>query len=833
MKNRGTSSKGQGSKNASKTGTREALQQRSKYVDSSLEFLDWVNRLGWERTILGRLVQELDERFRIRRILLLFLFSLGLSFLLAFDFDFSYQLEPGDVATTDVKSPIGFQFVDEVATEELREEASRKIVPVFDFDRNVFEDTFNRTYRAFRKMRDEARKVQWSKDEFAFDDQVRDFFVHKPIFEEILARPLSEREFEWLVIKRFNAQIENSLIAVLERWSQFRIIDSFDKSMPVSLKELNVRDVQGASHSNEYVIAMRDIHDLAHEEDFLIDRGLMPKGLSTNDQTMLSILARSMVIPNITLNKVETSGRKAKARADIIPEKKLIEKNQVIVNEGAKVRPIDATIMREIENQRSQQHRNFVALISAVLFVVLLLVCFSYVKRFTLNRVIVEAKDIGIMGFVMLLTVSVTKLFMFMTNTAFASKYGTMIPDTAIVFLAPVAAGAMLVGLLITAGELVWIFSMVLAIVVGFMVEDMKFQFFLVSVAGSIAGASGVFSCKKRNDIYMAGLRTGAVNALMIALVLTAQQFSAEDYAKQLIWSVPAGFLSGLIAALVAMMTVPFLESLFNCTTDVKLLELSNLNHPLLKEMIVKAPGTYHHSLVVGSMVEAAAEEIAANPLLAKVMSYYHDIGKVEHASYFIENQKPGNNPHDHLSPNMSKTILIAHVKDGVELGVEYHLGKPIIDGIVQHHGTTLISFFYNRAIEQQDEDLSPISEEDFRYPGPKPQFREAALIMLADSIEAASRSLDEPTPVRLRNIVKNIIQRKFMDGQLDECNLTLRDLSMVEEAFIRILHGIYHQRIDYPKRAGGGASENPNKPQPPMPPSPPSMKLGPKRGSA
>jgi cyclic-di-AMP phosphodiesterase PgpH len=589
MKNRGTSGgKGSGGKNASKTSTRESLQQRSKYIDQSLEFLDWVNRLGLEKTIVGRIAQELDERFRLRRILLLFLFSLGLSFLLAFDFDFTYQYQPGDLAQNDIKSPIGFQFVDEVSTAELRDQAAKKIPPVFDFDRNVFEDTFNRTYRAFRKMRDEVRKVHWAKTELEFEDQVRDFFRHKPTFEEILARPISEREFEWLVIKKFNAQIENALVAILERWSQYRIIDSFDKEMPLGLRELNVRDVQGNSFSTEYVIAMRDVHDLAHEEDFLVDQGAFPKDISRNDQTMLSILARSMVVPNIKLNKVDTTERRRKAKDEIIPDKKLIEKNQIIVHEGAKVREIDATIMREIENQRSQQHRNFVALICAVLFVVLLLVCFSYVKRFTVNRVVVEAKDIGIMGFVMLLTVSITKMFLFLTNTAFASKYGTMIPDSAIVFLAPVAGGAMLVGLLITAGELVWIFSMILAIVVGFMVEDYKFQFFLVSIAGSIAGASGVFNCKKRNDIYLAGIRTGAVNALMIALVLTVQQFSAEDYMKQLIWSVPAGFLSGLGSAMVAMMIVPVLETVFNCTTDVKLLELSNLNHPLMKEMIVK-----------------------------------------------------------------------------------------------------------------------------------------------------------------------------------------------------------------------------------------------------
>ncbi len=233
---------------------------------------------------------------------------------------------------------------------------------------------------------------------------------------------------------------------------------------------------------------------------------------------------------------------------------------------------------------------------------------------------------------------------------------------------------------------------------------------------------------------------------------------------------------------------------------------MSNLNHPLLKDMIVKAPGTYHHSMLVGSMVEAAAEEIGANPLLGKVMCYYHDIGKVEHARYFIENQRPGHNPHDHISPYMSRTLLVAHVKDGVELGMKHNLGAPIIDGVLQHHGTTLISFFYNKAIDLNQEENVEVPEDEFRYPGPKPQFREAALCMLADSIEAAGRSLDEPTPVRLQNIVRNIVQKKFMDGQLDECSLTLRDLSKVEMAFTRILLGIYHQRIDYPK--GQSASE-------------------------
>ena len=207
-------------------------------------------------------------------------------------------------------------------------------------------------------------------------------------------------------------------------------------------------------------------------------------------------------------------------------------------------------------------------------------------------------------------------------------------------------------------------------------------------------------------------------------------------------------------------------------------------------------------------MCEAACEEIGANALLAKVGAYYHDIGKSLHPEYFVENQKRDNNPHDHISPNMSKTILVAHVKDGVEMGENFKLGKPIIDIIRQHHGTSLIAYFYHKAKQSENEALHQASESDFRYPGPKPQFREAGVVMLADSIEAAARSLDEPTPVRLQNIVKNVIHNKFMDGQLEDCALTLRDLKLIEKSFIRTLLTIYHQRIDYPKEAGGGLSE-------------------------
>lgn len=796
--------------NAADSATRESLHYRTKYINHSLDFVNWVNNLGFEKTFLGLFLQKLDTKFNLRRLSILFIFSLLLSFLVFYDFDFSYSVKVGDVASHDIKSPLTFDYIDEVTTEEKRQQAEAGVSLVFDYDKYIYDELNNRMYMAFRRMREEYRKINWSNQELVLDNQVQEFFKFKPEFEKIIGRNFSDRNFDWLLRQGFNARIENLLSEAIERWSHFKIVDGMDKQIPEELKEFNLREVgHGGRAGRDFNVGSDDVHDLVREEDLLVDRILLNKEFSPKDQRILIEIAHSLLIPNVTLNKAETSVRRQKARDEVFQEKIDIKKGQILVPEGTNVQARHVLLLREIEKQRSHRNRNFISLMTAILFVVLILVCFSYLKRFTLNRVQVSAKDIAIMGAITFIVVAFTKIFLFLTNAAFASKFGASIPENTLLYAAPVAAGPMLVGLLITSGEVVWIFSMFLAIVLGVMV-DSKFAFGLVTMVGGIAAARGVHNCKKRNDLYFAGVRTGLINALMVSLILTIQNFGDSMYLTHLMWEVPAGFLSGLMSALIAMMLIPLLESVFNCTTDVKLLELSNLNHPLLKEMLIKAPGTYHHSLIVGSMVEAAAEEIGANSLLAKVMSYYHDIGKIAHHNYFIENQKAGHNAHDHLSPHISKTILIAHVKDGIELAYKYKLGKPILDGIVQHHGTTVISFFYNRALENQDAEMGEVLEEDFRYPGPKPQFREAALIMLADSIEAAARSLDEPTPARLQNIVKNIIQRKFMDGQLDECNLTLKDLTIIENSFIKILLGIYHQRIDYPKKAGGGASEAP-----------------------
>jgi putative nucleotidyltransferase with HDIG domain len=234
----------------------------------------------------------------------------------------------------------------------------------------------------------------------------------------------------------------------------------------------------------------------------------------------------------------------------------------------------------------------------------------------------------------------------------------------------------------------------------------------------------------------------------------------------------------------------------FRYTTDITLLELSNLDRPILRQLMIEVPGTYHHSVIVGSMVEAAASEIGANPLLAKVCGYYHDIGKIKKPLYFIENQTDGRNKHDKLAPSMSSLILISHVKDGVDIAQKHKLGQIIIDTIQQHHGTSLIHYFFEKAKQLKGEDA--VNIDDYRYPGPKPQTKEVGLVMLADVVEAASRTLENPTPARIRGLVQHLINKAFSDGQLDNCELTLKDLHSIAKSFNKILNGIHHHRIEY-----------------------------------
>lgn len=777
----------------------DQIHLRSKYIDPSRRFHDWVQASGFQQTHMGRFLTLLDERFNLRNWMLIFAFCLGLSFLLFWDVDVYHQVSLNNIAPAEIKAPISFLMTDETATEEKRRAAEDNVAPVFDYDGNTYEQLINRVYRSFRRMRREVRSVRWASGTAQREEQVKDFHQLKPAFEKELGAEVPDRLFEWLTENRFSAPHENVLIRSLVKWSGRRIMDGHGSLFKTADSQLLVRVIAAGRSGDEFTLRRDEINDIKKTSDFNLEGVAGVERLTGRDLKNATDLAHLLLVPNLTYNKQETLDRKRRASASVLPVQVSIQKGQTIVTAGAVVTPLQVNLIGELNQLKSSRRTDFVAFIVTFLLMILVVVFFSYLRRVAGHRINLEIKDIYAMCTVLIFVVIMTKAYIFITDAIFISK-GDVIPANSLIFGAPVAVGPMLVGLMISAGEIVWLFTIFMAIALALMVDtSFTFSYMLLTAIGGIAAARGVVSCTKRNDIYRAGIRTGLVNASVLAAITLLQPMGDKSIGTLLLFNVALGFLSGILASLAALALIPMFETLFNYTTDVKLLELSSLNHPLMKDMIVKAPGTYHHSLVVGSMCEAAAESIGCNPLLAKVMAYYHDIGKMEHSQYFIENQRPGQNAHDHISPHMSKTVLIAHVKDGAEMGYKLKLGKPIIDGILQHHGTTLISYFFNKALEEQDDDIDTVQEEDFRYPGPKPQFKEAALLMLADSIEAAARSLEEPTPGRLTHLVKTIIQNKFLDGQLEECDLTLSDLSVIEETYRRVILGIYHQRIDYP----------------------------------
>ncbi|MBW2620538.1 MAG: HDIG domain-containing protein, partial [Deltaproteobacteria bacterium] len=333
-----------------------------------------------------------------------------------------------------------------------------------------------------------------------------------------------------------------------------------------------------------------------------------------------------------------------------------------------------------------------------------------------------------------------------------------------------------------------------------------RFDIFLYFLINSSMAAFWMQNCRERKVFIKAGLKLGLINVILATIIDT---YLGSSSINILLWDWAFAFMGGVGAGIVTAGIAPLVEIAFGYTTDIKLLELANLDQPILRKLMIEAPGTYHHSVIVGTMVEAAASEIGANPLLAKVCGYYHDIGKIKKPLYFIENQTNGINIHDKLAPSMSSLILIAHVKDGVEIAWKNRLGQVIIDTIRQSHGTSLISYFYEKARQQKGENAVKI--DNFRYPGPKPQTREAGLVMLSDMVEAASRALANPTPSKIRGLVQNLINKAFSDGQLDDCELTLKDLHKIAKSFYKILSGIHHHRIEYPEKPlpGNGKGKN------------------------
>jgi len=526
-------------------------------------------------------------------------------------------------------------------------------------------------------------------------------------------------------------------------------------------------------------------------------------------------MSQRLVQPNLTLNRNETETRKKQALADVKPIMYKFKAGEMLVREGERITAEQLLILEALSRQEEYQHIAITGFGAAL--VVAAFIFFIHVLYFRNSRhaPMNTNKNLLFMSLVLIMVFAIAKMSVFFSAVATSQIPFSISPDS-IVYAAPAATGAMLVCIFL-GFDIALPFSLVASVCVALLFGNRVeiFVYFLISGA---MGAYWVQHCRERKVFITAGIKLGLLNMILA----TAASIYFADYGG---FKLPVdgamAFSSGMASAIVAVGVAPFLEMAFGYTTDITLLELANLDRPILRRLMLEAPGTYHHSVIVGSLVEAAAAEIGANPLLAKVCGYYHDIGKVRKPLYFIENQSGGRNKHDKLAPSMSSLILIAHIKDGIEIARKDKLGQVIIDTIQQHHGTSLISYFFNKA--QQLKGAEAVKEDDYRYPGPRPQTKEAGLVMLADVVEAASRTLENPTPARIQGLVQHLVNKIFSDGQLDHCELTLKDLHSIAKSFNKILNGIHHHRIEYSdtptKENGKGKHGHPDRQSAEKPP--------------
>lgn len=506
----------------------------------------------------------------------------------------------------------------------------------------------------------------------------------------------------------------------------------------------------------------------------IVDQYLSRQGLESNIEVILREICESQVKANYFFDQSKTDEAIKEALKGV--SKVMIKKNQIIVKEGEPITQKQINILTELgligEDISKDYIYTYIILFFYVLFVLILQ--YIYMKNEN-NKILNNTKLVFLILLLNLLSLIIARVFTLVS-----------------VFLIPIACTPILMTVFLGSKISIIINSfnlLFIGIIIGF-----EPQIILVAIVANIISSLTLKKVNQRNDI----LYSTAYLAVSSAIIVLSSGILLSNNIKRILIDVALATGGAFISGILAMGLLPFLESSFNLVTNMKLLELSNPNNLLLKRLLMEAPGTYHHSIMVANLAEVAAEEVGANPMLVRVGAYYHDIGKIKRPFFFGENQLGGVNPHDKISPALSTTIIISHVKDGLELAKEYDVPTIVTDMIAQHHGTTLVKYFYY-TLKNNSENPDLIKEDDFRYPGPKPQTKEAAIIMMADSVEAAVRSIQEPTLDKIEAMVNNIIKDKLNSNQLNECDLTFKDLEVIKACFLKVLKGIYHHRIEYP----------------------------------
>jgi hypothetical protein len=734
------------------------------------------------RTIAARLAVRRGEFVQLRRRILAMswlwfavLVVVGSALVVPWRSRLYPVLAAGDVAPRDIIVRREVTLPDREATDERRRRASLEVRPVFQFDVGAAEVFGARIDALFAEGRRagandaEALAQRLSAASGLLIEPSEAEVLRAATFSDELATVL--KEVAATLYRQGVVADRSELLQSVGTGVTLRI-----SSPAVERGELDVyRFVDGASLRE--VVLQR----LASDAD-------LPRSWRG---PLADVLARGMA-PNVTLDRGETLTRRLKAASAVAEVVVRLPEGRVLVRRGDEITPQAARLLVALAEQGAAPADPLRYLGALIVLALLGVAWYVYLQRESPSKEELHHRFGGAVILTVLMLL-VERGFAFLAGSVATSMmrdpFGRI--DVYLPVL-PHAAGPILAVLLFGLAPAI-MFAVVQAVIVALMLGGDPAAAIFAVVSG-VGAALATVRLKERNVLARVGLVVVGVNVVaIVGLTLVMGGVTGQVLAARTL----AALLGGVAAVALASFLLPVLESLTGTITDIRLLELSNPNLPLLKRMALEAPGSFQHSLAMANLAEAAAEAIGANPLLARVCCYYHDIGKLAKPDYFVENQR-GANPHDTLRPWMSALVVSNHVKAGLELAREHRLPEPVLDAIATHHGNKLIRYFYSRAKEQQDPDHE-VTDQEFRYPGPRPRSKEMGIIHLADAVEAASRTLQDPTPTRIQDMIDQIVKNALDDGQLDDCELTLKDIEKVGATFFWVLSNAFHNRIDYP----------------------------------
>ncbi len=687
----------------------------------------------------------------------------------------------GQLSNRPIVAACDFSFADLSRTEQAREAAAASQPFVYPINPKVFQEKEESLNLFFIGLEKEKAKPE---------ETAGRGLSHPQLTEEQFSLLLDSDDLP--ALKREVARVLSTLYrnGILPRDVKETLVNAGQDEIMIYNEETGdetVREISGVTAPDRAAGEIGPLLEKVYPDD-------------TDLLEALKALTGGLLEPNLEYDRELTEKLREKARESVEPVITKINRGELIVRQGEIIRPVHFMKLRAYQEQLFKMQPPISRLYRTTGTTLLILLLFSvtiYFLKTYYPSVIRSNSRLLMLSMIVLLVLGLSWL------VQQASWHLSPRMLELIRYVSPVAVGSLLLCLLF--GVRVALFLSLILAFLSAMVVGYDTGYLLVGAIGGSAAVFGIKGARKRGDLLRAGLIVGGANLLTVLALGAINGLTIITCLKQGLGSAA----SGVAAAFIGMIILGIFESGFRLFSDIGLLELSDLNHPLLRQLMIRAPGTYHHSLVVGTLAEGMAEAVEANPLLARVGAYFHDIGKIVKPEYFSENEPSDSSSHDRLIPSMSSLILISHVKEGVALARQYRLDKRIVDIIQQHHGTSLISYFYDRA-GKTDQLKFDVMEKDYRYPGPKPSSKEAAIVMIADAVEAASLSLENPTPSRLEALVRQIISERFEDSQLDECNLTLNDLKKLGEAFVRLLTARFHTRVKYP--ANNGRKDGPER---------------------